>query len=494
MREIFPAKWVEFPPAGPREIREVQRGPPRTGPNLARPMTILLKRGSLATAMIIAVAAVALLASWDADREAARALAEFGAEQATLAGALGVVVGAAGQAQSSRVLAAVEAVPHPDDTIVLVRRAGAETFLGPGGRSVAAPAVAEAFARGGTVAHLERPEAAAVGLPMRTAWAGLARVDAGAAGRWEIAVVASAQRLRDRDRAASRRLIGSVAGAAVLVLVFGGLALRRQRKELLLERELAVAALQERGDERLRRAGRMAALGTLAIGVAHEIATPLGVIAARAEQLAPRADDERTRRGMAAILDQVQRIDQVVRGLLGLARGDAPSSDGVSPAAAVDAAIGLVAHRFAKGGVPLSREVAPELPLVTGDARLIEHALCNLLLNACDACRGGGAVTVRAAARHDPPGREVVFTVADTGTGISQADLARVGEPLFTTKPVGEGTGLGLALAREIASSHRGGLTLAPGPDGGTVVTIWLPAATPVVAGTAAPTGKEHLG
>jgi signal transduction histidine kinase len=219
------------------------------------------------------------------------------------------------------------------------------------------------------------------------------------------------------------------------------------------------------------------------------------VIAARAEQLAPRTEDERTRRGVAAILDQVNRIDQVVRGLLGLARGDAPAGDGVSPAAAVDAAVGLVAHRFAKAGVPLSREVAPELPRVSGDARLIEHALCNLLLNACDACRGGGAVTVRAAARQAPSDYpsdlQVVFTVADTGSGISQADLDRVVEPLYTTKPVGEGTGLGLALAREIASSHRGGLALAPAPHGGTVVTIWFPAATAAGPGV---TGKENLG
>ena len=131
--------------------------------------------------MVAAVAAVAVVASWDADREAARALGDFAAEQATLARALGAVVRVSAGGDARQVLGELNAVPRPADTVVLVRRAGAVRFLGPGGREVDAPPVAEAFARGDTVARLSRPEAAQIGLPTRTAWAGLARVDGGAA-------------------------------------------------------------------------------------------------------------------------------------------------------------------------------------------------------------------------------------------------------------------------------------------------------------------------
>ncbi len=173
--------------------------------------------------------------------------------------------------------------------------------------------------------RIPRKEAAPFGLPARTALAGLSRVDAGAAGTWDVVAVASAERERDRELWARRRLVLSVFTAAGLVLAFGGVAMRNQRKELVLERELAVASLQQQRDERLERANKAAAMGTLAMGVAHEISTPLGVIAARAEQMMPRvAGDERLSASVAAILSQTERINQVIRGLLGLARGDAP--------------------------------------------------------------------------------------------------------------------------------------------------------------------------
>jgi signal transduction histidine kinase len=257
-----------------------------------------------------------------------------------------------------------------------------------------------------------------------------------------------------------------------MVLAFGGVARRNQRKELVLERELAVASLQQRRDERLERASKAAAMGTLAMGVAHEISTPLSVIAARAEQMMPRvAGDERLSASVAAILSQTDRINQVIRGLLGLARGDAPSAERIYPRNLIENAVTLVEHRFTKAGVRLIRRLDADIPTVMGDPRLLEHAIINLLLNACDACEPG--VDVEIQVRRD--GGDVEIAVADSGIGISLADVGRALEPFFTTKARDGGTGLGLAIAHEIVASHRGSLVFSQRSPRGTRAAIRLP-------------------
>lgn len=106
-----------------------------------------------------------------------------------------------------------------------------------------------------------------------------------------------------------------------------------------------------------------------------------------------------------------------------------------------------------------------------GDARLLEQALVNLLLNACDACRRGGRVTVGVAT----DGASVTFTVTDDGAGIRPEHAARVLEPFFSTKPSDQGTGLGLSITKEIVAIHRGTLALEPGAPQGTRATIRVP-------------------
>jgi two-component system NtrC family sensor kinase len=278
--------------------------------------------------------------------------------------------------------------------------------------------------------------------------------------------------VRDRAARGRLRLLLSLALAGGLVLAFGGFALRKQRTELTLDRALAVAAVQRDRDEQLARLSRAATTVTFASGMAHELSTPLGIIVGRAEQMLARVmGDERERRNLTSILEQAERMNQVIRGFLNAARGRPPVMQSVDPLAIVRSATALVEHRFGKKGVLLETSVPEGLMPIRGDPRLLEHALVNLLLNACDACPPGGHVLVGAKADD----ASLSFTVTDDGSGISPEDAARVTEPFFTTKPAGEGIGLGLAITNEIVKSHRGVLVLSPARPRGTCATLQVP-------------------
>ena len=422
-------------------------------------------RAPLLAWMVLAIAIVAALAYWDEQRESADALVDFAAEQATLA--TGVSVALRSSIDGDRpvlvdealLLTTLRAIEKPGAIRMLARRPAGAGLLATDGTLVRSAAIEDGFRTGAAWVRLARSEASELGLPARTAMAGLAPIEAGSLEHWGVAVVATARRERDRELHAQWRLVLGVVVASGLVLAFGGLALRKQRQELELARELAVAEIRQERDERLVRADKLATLGALATGVAHEVSTPLGVIVGRAEQLLPRVEhDEKAKRAVEVIAEQATRISRVVRGLLGLARGDSPAMEQTEPSALARSAIELVEHRFTQADVDLTTDVAPDLPRVTCEPRLFEQVLVNLLLNACDACEKGGKVilSIRAAADR------VAFGVTDDGSGITSEAVARATEPFFTTKPAGEGTGLGLAIANEIVKHHHGTLTLAP--------------------------------
>lgn len=365
-------------------------------------------------------------------------------------------------------------IVRPGVLMLLLAPPNEDTLHGMDGGLVSSPPLRDALERGAETVRLGRPEAAQVGLPARTSMAGIARVDAGDLGRWGVVAVASAARERDREKRAMWRLVLGVLVASGLVVAFGGAALRRQRKELELERELAIAEVQRERDENLLKAERVATMGTFAMGIAHEVATPLGVIVGRAEQLVGRAgNDERAVRGARAILEQADRIQHIVRRFLDMARGGPPALERADPATIARSAAHGVAHRFAKARVSLDADIPASMPLVQCDRDLLEQAIVNLLLNACQACAEGGHVKLSARADAE----QVAFVVIDDGAGIREEDARRASEPFFTTKPAGSGTGLGLAIATEIVKSHRGRLSLAPNAGKGTRASIEIPIA-----------------
>jgi signal transduction histidine kinase len=361
---------------------------------------------------------------------------------------------------------------RPGELMLLVAPPNETSFHSANGALVSSGVLRDGLDRGLSTRRLGRPEAADIGLPARTSMAGFARVDGGDLGHWGVVAVASAARERDREKRAIWRLVLGVLVASGLVLVFGGVALRRQRQQLELQREFAVAEAQHARDEELLDAERVATMGTFAMGIAHEVATPLGVIVGRAEQLLAKVrDDERAARGAQTILTQADRIQHIIRRFLDMARGGPPSLERVDPSSIVRAALDAVEHRFAKAGVALTSDIPPAMPTIQCDRDLLEQAIVNLLLNACEACTEGGHVEI--AARSDA--ERVAFVVTDDGAGISPDNALRAREPFFTTKPLGAGTGLGLAIATEIVKSHRGDLTIAPNAIKGTRALIEIP-------------------
>jgi two-component system, NtrC family, sensor kinase len=485
--------------------------------------------------MVLAVASVGLLAFWDEERESRASLDDFAEQQAVLAVSvaselserLGAIqrdaliiadiaeqgqrppvallqgytsysLRAAGEApaplgdgsvrlsvpaQGGRavdlivapavLLQRVMRLEQPSSVRLLVLGPQDGQLHGTDGRLHESDAILKGLASNESSEWLCKKDALDLGLPPRRAAAGLAQVDAGPLGHWGVAVVSSAQRERDREQRARYRVALSVLLAAGLVFAFGSLALRKQRRGLLLERELALTDLQRERDTRLAAASRAATMGTLAMGIAHEVGTPLGIIFGRAEQLLPRlAGDERSTRSLTAVMEQTDRIRRVVEGFLQLARGVTPALGDVPPERVLEGAVALVEHRFAGAGVALHVDAPGDLPPIHCDTHMLEQALVNLLLNACDACKQGGHVD--AEVRSD--GDRVAFTVIDDGAGIAPEDAARATEPFFTTKAPGHGTGIGLAIANEIVKMHRGSLDVQPASPRGTRASVILPA------------------
>ncbi|MEZ5977361.1 MAG: ATP-binding protein [Planctomycetota bacterium] len=242
------------------------------------------------------------------------------------------------------------------------------------------------------------------------------------------------------------------------------------------------AALERKIEQRtleLIRAARLADIGVLAAGVAHEINNPLGSIASCGEGLLRRveaggATPDEQRDYLRTIVSEAYRTREITTRLLNLAR-PAPSAHGRVDVRELFAQVeGLVRHLLEERSMNLSIELADGIGQVEGDPGELLQVLLNLVLNARDAGRTGG--TVRLSARDD--GKEQVWEVRDDGAGIAEADLERVFDPFFTTKAQGLGTGLGLSLVAAIVDRHGGSIEASNAPEGGAVFTLRFPRST----------------
>ena len=232
--------------------------------------------------------------------------------------------------------------------------------------------------------------------------------------------------------------------------------------------------------DELLRTERLAAAGTFAAGVAHEVNNPLGSISSLVQSLLPEETDLARRTSLHTILAQITRISTTLKDLVNFARPSASQRSRFDLNDQVRETLRLVAYNSRFQGITFDPQLATDLKLAFADSNEIQQVLINLIFNAADASqhRGGTIriVTENQAGR-DSAGhvKKVLMRVVDSGVGIPPEYLSRVFDPFFTTKPAGAGVGLGLSLCQRIILANFGTIRIDSEVGKGTTVTICLP-------------------
>lgn len=218
---------------------------------------------------------------------------------------------------------------------------------------------------------------------------------------------------------------------------------------------------------------RLASLGSLAAGVAHEIRNPLSSLKGFATYFKEHhRNDPQEKKTAEIMISEVDRLNRVITQLLDLARPVALNLRQIPPAALLQHALALMEEQARVKGIEIRIELSPGVGEVVIDPDKIEQVILNLLLNAVEAMEAGGVISLSMGTTERGMVR---IAVADTGPGIGKEDLPHIFDPYFTTKQ--SGTGLGLALVHRIVQAHGGEITVESTPGTGTVFTVLLPAA-----------------
>ncbi len=227
-------------------------------------------------------------------------------------------------------------------------------------------------------------------------------------------------------------------------------------------------------EEQLQISEKMASIGLLAAGVAHEVNTPLTGISSYTQMLLQQAPaDDPSTKVLEKIERQTFRAAKIVNGLLNLARPAQVDSGPCDINTVINDVLSLLEHQFRTGSIQVRKELAPVAPIVQGIEHKLQQVFLNLFLNARDAMPKGGWLTI--VTREDRNG--AIVEVADTGLGIPPEQLSRIYDPFFTTKEIGKGTGLGLSITYGIVQEHGGTITCDSQVGQGTRFSIRLPLA-----------------
>lgn len=251
-----------------------------------------------------------------------------------------------------------------------------------------------------------------------------------------------------------------------------------KRYQLVSETLVEANRSLRQAQEDARRAERLAALGQLSAGLAHEIRNPLGVIKGSAEILNQKlsAAEPLAKELSGYIYTEVNRLSALVSRFLDFARPSQLNVSAEDLTSLLEKCLKTVAEQGATKNVQVVRDYAPALPRAVIDAELCEQVFTNLLLNACEAMDGHGQITIRIhpVRSGDTVPRELAVEIADTGPGVPAEMREQIFNPFFTTKKTG--VGLGLAIVSKIVDSHGGSVKLTSAPGEGACFRVTLPA------------------
>lgn len=247
----------------------------------------------------------------------------------------------------------------------------------------------------------------------------------------------------------------------------------RTLEEKVRQRSEELAAMQAR----VAQSERLASLGLLAAGVAHEINNPLGaILSLTALTLEDTPPSDPNRENLVEVLKQSERCRGIVKGLLDFSRQSKGNMQPLDMNALVNETLSLIGKQAQFFNITIVKDLDPDLPAVTGDRSQFQQVFMNLLINAVQAMDEKGVITIVTRGA----GEQVRVRITDTGRGIPPEQIDLIFDPFFSTKESGHGTGLGLSIAYGIVSNHRGTISVESEVNRGTTFTILLPAASPV--------------
>lgn len=237
--------------------------------------------------------------------------------------------------------------------------------------------------------------------------------------------------------------------------------------------------------EQLRHADRLQTVGRLAAGIAHELGTPLSVVAGRAAMIADgRVKEDDVKRSAETIGSEVKRMTKLIEGLLNFARRTPPNRGKCHVSEVVQSTVPLLESFARKRSATITTELADDLrDECHADSAQLQQVVSNLVMNAILSKENDAQVTVRLSNREasdtaigeQPPQRCVVIEISDDGDGISEDARPHLFEPFFTTRDTGEGTGLGLSIVHGIVAEHGGWIEVESEVGSGSTFAVFLP-------------------